>query len=637
MKSSYKKQKLKGLSIMSMIYESQTLVSAMQTRVGQYKDLKEQLTELKKGFESIVHLDDELQGQGAEAIKGFYKAQIDVVDSWLRLINRHVAFLSGIQGDTIEANLSETVVTVPFLEEELTNASRNSKEMVTAQKNDLKRILAGIDDIIQLEPFSDDAFFENMEKAERKRTETIDKVNEIDHKWTAEYAKSEADQAAVAALMEQLKVSSTREGVVSPLYFNAIAYKNSEAYKNLEVRKKETAQYLKVKKEEAENRRIRDLKAQLDHVNDPDEFLKIAKKIGYENLAPTQQQYVMQLEAAKQTADIAKGIGVGLYDVGKDFVTGVWDFVTNPGETVEGVANSIMHPIKTYKYISKSISDSYERDMVNGDAYSRAHWVTYALGTVATSVVGTKGAGAVTKTGVATTKAAAVKGATKAKELVSIPNLLPYNPKNQLSLAGGVPYNVVNGVGLRDQLISMAKVESEVSGRVKSVSDYLDGIGEAGNVNATKMNKLKNAIQNNTFSVDELSEISKKMSDLGITKEYNDVLIKIDFGKYLRGLIGDPPTAMINPHAHHILFKKGLGQAQQELVREGQEILRRYGVDPIIGQENLVWAPNAVIGQHSIDALEEVVNRLRAVEAMDGDFDDIVEALEDLGDIASTR
>ncbi|PEO41979.1 hypothetical protein CN563_24790 [Bacillus sp. AFS026049] len=454
-----------------MIYESQTLVSAMQTRVGQYKDLKEQLTELKKGFESIVHLDDELQGQGAEAIKGFYKAQIDVVDSWLRLINRHVAFLSGIQGDTIEANLSETVVTVPFLEEELTNATRNSKEMVTAQKNDLKKILAGIDDIIQLEPFSDDAFFENIEKAETKRTETIDKVNEIDHKWTTEYAKSEADQAAVTALMEQLKVSSTRGGVVSPLYFNAAAYKNSEAYKNLEVRKKETAQYLKVKQEEAENRRIKDLKAQLDHVTDPDEFLKIAKQIGYENLAPTQQQYVMQLEAAKQTADIAKGIGVGLYDVGKDFVTGVWDFVTDPGETVEGVANSIMHPIKTYKYISKSISDSYERDMVNGDAYSRSHWVTYALGTVVTSVVGTKGAGAVAKTGVATTKAAAVKGVTKAKEF-SIPNLLPYNPKNQLSLAGGVPYNVVNGVGLKDQLISMARVESEVKRAGKEYKNY---------------------------------------------------------------------------------------------------------------------------------------------------------------------
>lgn len=457
---------------MSMIYESQTLVSAMQTRVGQYKDLKEQLTELKKGFESIVNLDDELQGQGAEAIKGFYKAQIDVVDSWLRLINRHVAFLSGIQGDTIEANLSETVVTIPFLEEELENATRNSKEMVTAQKNDLKKIFSGIDDIIQLEPFSDEAFFENIEKADKKRTKTIDKVNEIDHKWTTEYAKSEEDQAAVTALMEQLKVSSTRGGEVSPLYFNATAYKNSEAYKNLEVRKKETAEYLKVKQEEAENRRIKDLKAQLDHVTDPDEFLKIAKQIGYENLGPTQQQYVMQLEASKQTADIAKGIGVGLYDVGKDFVTGVWDFVTDPGETVEGVANSIMHPIKTYKYISKSISDSYERDMVNGDAYSRSHWVTYALGTVVTSVVGTKGAGAVAKTGAATTKAAAVKGVTKAKELVSIPNLLPYNPKNQLSLAGGVPYNTVNSTGLKEQLISMARVESEINDNVRSNSDH---------------------------------------------------------------------------------------------------------------------------------------------------------------------
>jgi predicted ribonuclease toxin of YeeF-YezG toxin-antitoxin module len=478
-----------------MIYESQTLVSAMQTRVGQYKDLKEQLTELKKGFESIVHLDDELQGQGAEAIKGFYKAQIDVVDSWLRLINRHVAFLSGIQGDTIEANLSETVVTVPFLEEELTNATRNSREMVTAQKNDLKKILAGIDDIIQLEPFSDDTFFENIEKAETKRIQTIDKVNEIDHKWTTEYATSEEDQAAVTALMEQLKVSSTRGGVVSPLYFNATAYKNSEAYKNLEVRKKETAEYLKVKKEEAENRRIKDLKAQLDHVTDPDEFLKIAKQIGYENLAPTQQQYVMQLEAAKQTADITKGIGVGLYDVGKDFVTGVWDFVTDPGETVEGVANSIMHPIKTYKYISKSISDSYERDMVNGDAYSRAHWVSYALGTVVTSVVGTKGAGAITKTGVATTKAAAVKGATKAKELATIPNLLPYNPKNQLSLAGGVPYNVVNGAGLKEQLISMARVESEVSGKGIDKSNRLipgnPGVITGGNSNKLGKNMME--------------------------------------------------------------------------------------------------------------------------------------------------
>ena len=169
-----------------------------------------------------------------------------------------------------------------------------------------------------------------------------------------------------------------------------------------------------------------------------------------------------------------------------------------------------------------------------------------------------------------------------------------------------VPLNVMDSGSVKKELDGvLAKLPLKVPGN--SVSDYLDDIVEAGNINATKMNKFKNAIQNNTFSVDELSEISKKMSDLGITKKYNEALIKIDFGKYLRRLIGDPPSTMINPGAHHILFKKGLGQTQQELVQEGQEILRRYGIDPIIGKENLVWAPNAVIGQHSLDALKNVV------------------------------
>ncbi|AIF42598.1 type IV secretion protein Rhs [Virgibacillus sp. SK37] len=147
------------------------------------------------------------------------------------------------------------------------------------------------------------------------------------------------------------------------------------------------------------------------------------------------------------------------------------------------------------------------------------------------------------------------------------------------------------------------------------------------------MNKLKNAIQN----IDELSELRKKMSELGITKEYDEALIKMDFGKYLRGLIGDPPIAMIDPHAHHILFKKGLGEAQQKLVQEGQEILRKYDIDPVIGKENLVWAPNRVAGQHSIAALKNVVNQLKAVDAAGADLDDIIEILEDLGKQVASR
>ncbi len=110
-----------------------------------------------------------------------------------------------------------------------------------------------------------------------------------------------------------------------------------------------------------------------------------------------------------------------------------------------------------------------------------------------------------------------------------------------------------------------------------------------------------------------------------------------DFGRLLRNAIGSPKPGMLNPHAHHILFKYGLGRAQRELVREGQGILRGVGIDPILGIENLVWAPNKIRGQHSFSALSNVVKELRKLQAAGGDYDDFVELLKSLGKIAATR
>ncbi|MFD0048209.1 ribonuclease YeeF family protein [Actinomycetes bacterium NPDC127524] len=458
---------------MSMkIYDAKALFHAAGERSKQYRDLREQLNELKKGFSGIVELDDELKGNGAAAIKGFYRAQMDTADVWIALVDRHIAFLNGIEGDAQEAKLGgDSIVEVPFLDGEVAHADRKSKELVAAQKSDLAAIFSRIEDIIHLEPFSDEEFQEQISEADRKRFETIDKVNETDSGWLEEYAESEADQAAIVSLLAQLRESSSRGGKVSPLYFDAKSYQNSEVYKELQERKKENTAYLKIKKEEAEKRRIEELKAKLATVTNPEEFLEIANVIGMDNLPPEQQQIVIQLEMSKQNAEIAKGIGAGLYDAGKDLVTGIWDFVKDPGAAIESTVTAIAHPIKTYNYISKAISDSFERDMVHGDAYSRAHWVSYALGTVVSSVVGTKGAGAVAKTGMATSKAAVIQGVTKAK---TIDSLLPYAPANRLA-ASGVPFNAVNGAELEKQLLSMAKVETDLldKGVVKSRLDYL--------------------------------------------------------------------------------------------------------------------------------------------------------------------
>ncbi|MEW9676913.1 hypothetical protein ABRT01_12135 [Lentibacillus sp. L22] len=61
-----------------------------------------------------------------------------------------------------------------------------------------------------------------------------------------------------------------------------------------------------------------------------------------------------------------------------------------PFDTDESTANMEIDPKMTAKSLSHAIAGSYKRDMFNGDTESRSHWVTYALGNVAVSVVGTK-------------------------------------------------------------------------------------------------------------------------------------------------------------------------------------------------------------------------------------------------------
>lgn len=95
---------------------------------------------------------------------------------------------------------------------------------------------------------------------------------------------------------------------------------------------------------------------------------------------------------------------------------------------------------------------------------------------------------------------------------------------------------------------------------------------------------------------------------------------------------------MPDPHAHHILPKKGRPGEQRQLIQEGQELLRnRAGIDPIWGTENLVWAPNRVTEQHSTGAIRQVVDRLRELDQADATPEDFAAALRELGQIAADR
>ncbi len=214
----------------SKVYEASTLKAATRERAKQYVKLKGQFKTLKKEFEKIVG-NTEFRGHGAEAIKGFYQGQIDVVDAWILFIDMNVEFFNKIPEDMADVDLSEdTVVQVPFLEDSVEPAGRMAKEIVTDQQDALQRIFKGIADLVPLTVFSKDAFDSNMDQAEKKRVQTVDKVNELDNRLSQEYASSQTQEQYIFALYSQL-MEATRKGEdISPLYFDAEAYQTSKAY-----------------------------------------------------------------------------------------------------------------------------------------------------------------------------------------------------------------------------------------------------------------------------------------------------------------------------------------------------------------------------------------------------------------------
>lgn len=214
------------------VYDAKALFDVAKDREKAYDELLSQLGELKKALQGVADLDGSLEGKGADNIKSFYKQHADTAGQWENLIKMQQSYFSTLHVKAEKAKLSgSTIVTESFLETELKNANSNAKEMVAQQHEDLQSILNGIDDIVSISAFSTSEFNDKIEEAEKKRTDTIEAVNQLDAEWSKEYSEMDDFYAVVDMLVSGLELATSQGGSVYQLAFDEKAYHDSELYK----------------------------------------------------------------------------------------------------------------------------------------------------------------------------------------------------------------------------------------------------------------------------------------------------------------------------------------------------------------------------------------------------------------------
>src|SRR5690625_2696326 len=420
---------------------------------------------IQDAVRNLHSLDNALTGQAGDAIRGFYR---DTHGPFLIFLHQSLTEYEQALGKISEAvnsveSDSNGYISQAFLEEEVTEAfdkvGREAKEFA----DDANEIINRVSDLVSTPEIDESEVMNNVRHGKEKATDIVEELVELDDYGTSQLENTQDNLQTMKGFLSEME-SGFVDGNSSIANYNVESTRGMSAYSTIKDKVHnndviETEEDLAIKEHllNSEKGEIEPSNKEQypNYVDDPYNWeWQAREEITYEDKAEVMGG--MNPHAVSPGGlggfvtfgfNVTAGAFKGAYNLGKDTVTGAANMVMHPYETATSLYNVVRHPIDTTKMLAEAVSTSYERDMKNGDANSRAAWVVYALG----SVAGTGGAGPVTKSATAAVK---TTSNTIKSTNFKMPNLPPLGPQYQFATGGPIPYNVVNGVNLRDQMIT---------------------------------------------------------------------------------------------------------------------------------------------------------------------------------------
>ncbi|QHZ48348.1 T7SS effector LXG polymorphic toxin [Bacillus sp. NSP9.1] len=385
----------------------QSLRDGIDDTLEQLKKQSDEIAEVKKSVDGITYLDDALKGKGGDAIRAFYEeCHTPFLRFYETFIEEYQSALKNIKNalDSFEAN-HNGYISQAFLENELEQglnaADRTTKHLVSKANATISKV-SHIADLPQLD---DSDFHEQNQKAKKEINSTLEKLHAFDREQTNALKTAEQDLETMQKYITRLEKMYTgpkieitgyeKGSILKPDEMDALQPNEETPMEMMLGKLDKTRMETEIRKAEKQADAIEKLKnvaTAETELDDPakyfqDIYLKSETPFG-PDLKPGEDD-----KEFHQTAiDIYSGSGGAIYDLAKDFYEGGKQIGWNLGWTIDHLHKDpkvVLDTVLGYDYkgallsMVDTLAEKWDEKVVHGDAYSRAHYFTYLIGSLA--------------------------------------------------------------------------------------------------------------------------------------------------------------------------------------------------------------------------------------------------------------